>query len=66
MRCTLNGIYVGDLVTYSSSSVAITGNFVGLVTEVGEWQGNADVKVWWGHENEPITQKSSHLKVISS
>ena len=55
---------VGDLVTYSSP--AITGNFVGLVTEVGEWTGNADVKVWWGRGNEPITQKSSHLKVISS
>ena len=62
MRCTLNGIYVGDLVTYSSA--VITGNYAGLVTEVGEWQGNADVKVLWTHEKEPITQKSFHLKVI--
>ena len=62
MRCTLNGIYVGDLVTYSSP--AITGNYAGLVTEMGEWQGNADVKVLWTHEKEPITQKSFHLKVI--
>ena len=64
MTATLNGIYVGDLVTYSST--AITGNFVGLVTEVGYWTGNADVKVLWAHENEPITQKSSHLKLIGS
>jgi len=54
---------VGDLVTYSSAT--ITGNFVGLVTEIGAWTGNADVKVLWTHENEPITQKSSHLKVIN-
>ena len=54
---------VGDLVTYSSA--AITGNFVGLITEVGKYTGNADVKVLWAHENEPITQKSSHLKVIN-
>ena len=55
---------VGNLVTYSSP--AITGNFVGLVTEIGVWTGNADVKVLWTHEKEPLTQKSSHLKVIGS
>ena len=55
---------VGDLVTYSSP--AIYGNYAGLVTEIGKWTGNADVKVLWAHENEPITQKSSHLKLISS
>jgi hypothetical protein len=64
VRCTLNGIYVGDLVTYSSA--AIFGNYAGLVTEVGAWAGNADVKVLWTHENEPITQKSSHLKLLTS
>ena len=53
---------VGELVTYSSP--AITGNFVGLVTEVGAWTGNADVKVLWTHEKVALTQKSSHLKVI--
>ena len=68
MKSTLNGIYAGDLVTYNSP--AITGNFAGLVTEVGSWQGNADVKVLWMGPDEgahgAITQKSSHLKVISS
>ena len=55
---------VGDLVTYNSP--AITGNFAGLVIEVGEWTGNADVKVLWTHEKVALTQKSSHLKVVSS
>ena len=64
MKSTLNGIYVGDLVTYNSAS--ITGKFAGLVTEVGSWQGNTDVKVLWTHEKVALTQKSSHLKVISS
>ena len=64
MKSTLNGIYAGDLVTYNSP--AITGNFAGLVTEVGSWQGNTDVKVLWTHEKVALTQKSSHLKVISS
>tara|TARA_R110002110_G_scaffold110512_2_gene275380 strand:- start:822 stop:1019 length:198 start_codon:yes stop_codon:yes gene_type:complete len=64
MKSTLNGIYVGDLVTYNSP--AITGNFAGLVTEVGSWQGNADVKVLWTHEKVALTQKSWYLKVIHS
>ena len=54
---------VGDLVTYASP--AITGNFVGLITEVGHWTGNADVKVLWAHEEWAVTQKSFHLKVIN-
>jgi hypothetical protein len=64
MKATLNGIHVGDLVTYSS--VMIAGSYAGLVTEVGSWQGNTDVKVLWTHEKVALTQKSSHLKVISS
>ena len=64
MKSTLNGIYAGDLVTYNSEFQL--GNFAGLVTEVGSWQGNADVKVLWTHEKVALTQKSSHLKVISS
>ena len=59
---------VGDLVTYSSP--AITGNFVGLVTEVGHWTGplfaNCDVKVLWAGESEPATQKSFHLKLLTN
>ena len=55
---------VGDLVTYASP--AIIGKFAGLVVEVGKYTGNADVKVLWTHENEPITQKSFHLKVVST
>jgi hypothetical protein len=57
-------VKVGDLVTYASP--AITGNFVGLVTEVGKWTGNADVKVLWAHENVALTLKSSHLKVLTN
>ena len=55
---------VGDLVTYSSP--AVTGKFVGLVTEVGQWVGNADVKVLWTHEKVALTQKSSHLKLLTT
>ena len=55
---------VGDLVTYNSP--AITGNFVGLITEVGKYTGNTDVKVLWAHENEPLTQKSFHLKLLTN
>jgi hypothetical protein len=57
-------VKVGDLVTYNSP--AITGNFAGLVTEVGKWTGNADVKVLWTHEKVALTQKSSHLKLLTS
>ena len=64
MKATLNGIYVGDLVTYSSP--AITGDFAGLVTEIGAWTGNADVKVLWTHEKVALTQKSSHLKLLTT
>jgi hypothetical protein len=56
-------VKVGDLVTYSSP--AVTGKFVGLVTEVGQWVGNADVKVLWTHEKVALTQKSAHLRVIN-
>tara|TARA_R110000772_G_scaffold21590_1_gene59244 strand:+ start:652 stop:849 length:198 start_codon:yes stop_codon:yes gene_type:complete len=65
VKATLNGIYVGDLVTYRSAAIA-GNNFAGLVIEVGSWQGNTDVKVLWTHEKVAITQKSSHLKVIRS
>tara|TARA_Y100000310_G_C20449338_1_gene699914 strand:+ start:101 stop:304 length:204 start_codon:yes stop_codon:yes gene_type:complete len=54
---------VGDLVTYSSP--AITGNFVGIVVEVGAWTGNCDIKVLWSHEKVAVTQKSFHLKAIN-
>jgi len=56
---------VGDLVTYRSS--AITGNFVGLIIEVGQWTGNCDVKVSWCHEkaNKSQTCKSSYLEVVN-
>jgi len=55
-------VKVGDLVTYNPA--AITGNFVGLVTEVGKYTANADVKVLWTHEKEPVTETSCYLKVI--
>ncbi len=57
---------VGDLVTYKSTAMRYPQNkFVGLVTEVGQWVGNADVKILWTHEKIALTQKSSHLKVIN-
>ena len=54
---------VGDLVTYSST--AITGNYVGLITEVGKYTGNADVKVLWIGNTAAVTQKSTHLKLLT-
>ena len=56
---------VGDLVTYRSS--AITGNFLGLIVEVGQWTGNCDVRVLWCHEeaNPSQTCKSSYLRVVN-
>lgn len=53
---------VGDLVTYR---VKMMRPMIGLVVEVGIYAGNADVKVLWTHEKAALTQKSSHLKVIS-
>jgi hypothetical protein len=54
-------VKVGDLVTYKGCRPR---TFVGLVTEVGDWTANCDVKVLWAHESEPVTQTSFHLKVI--
>ena len=59
---------VGDLVTYyfqrnrwrSSQSVD-----VGLVVETGKYTGNADVKVLWHGTTEAVTQKGTHLKLLS-
>jgi len=53
----------GDLVAYRAA--AITDNFVGLITEVGEWTGNCNVKVLWCREKKVMTQKSSYLKVLN-
>ena len=66
MRCTLNGIYVGDLVTYAFQGAPRHKNDVGLVAEVGEWQGNTDVKVLWIGSTVAVTQKSAHLKLLTS
>ena len=56
-------VKVGDLVTYNS--LEILERFIGLIIEVGEYPGNADIKVLWTHEKVALTQKSSHLKVIN-
>jgi len=52
---------VGDLVTHSMRNT----KQIGLVTEVGKYAGNADVKVLWNGTTEAITQKSMYLKVIN-
>ena len=60
---------VGDLVTYwhqrprwrKGESV-----HVGLVIETGEYTGNRDVKVLWTGSAEAVTQKSDHLKLLTS
>ena len=60
---------VGDLVTYAFQTLRWQKGQsvdVGLVVETGKYTGNADVKVLWTHEKVALTQKSSHLKVISS
>ena len=54
---------VGDLVKYASPE--ITGNFVGLIVEVGAWSANCDIKVLWCHEKVAVTQASYHVKVIN-
>ena len=66
MRCTLNGIYVGDLVTYAFQGAPRGKHDVGLVVETGKWTGNADVKVLWIGSTVAVTQKSAHLKLLTS
>ena len=63
---------VGDLVSYAfqvsreRKGLSID---VGLVVETGKYTGNTDVKVLWMGSGAaapyPITQKSSHLRVIN-
>ena len=55
---------VGDLVRFRST--VVSRDFIGLVTAVGQWTGNADVKVLWNDHPEPVTQKSGHLKKVIS
>ena len=64
---------VGDLVTYAFQATRWRKGQsvdVGLVVETGKWTGNADVKVLWfgpGRASpDPITQKSSHLKLVDN
>ena len=56
----------GDLVTYAFQGVRGQIDYVGLVVETGKWTGNADVKVLWTGSTEAVTQKSSHLKLLTS
>jgi hypothetical protein len=54
---------VGDLVKFAAHSVS--DKYIGLITEVGVWTGNCDVKVLWARESQAVTQKSVYLEVIN-
>jgi hypothetical protein len=56
----------GDLVTYAFQGVRGQIGYVGLIVETGKWTGNTDVKVLWTGSTEAVTQKSSHLKLLTS
>ena len=56
----------GDLVTYAFQGVRGQIDYVGLVVETGKGTGNADVKVLWTGSTEAVTQKSDHLKLLTS
>ena len=54
---------IGDLVKFATHSVS--DEYIGLITEVGAWTGNCDVKVLWTGMTEAVTQKSVYLEVIN-
>lgn len=53
---------VGDLVTHSVRNT----KQIGLVTEVGKYAGNGDVKVLWAKQKEPYVQNSAYLKLVDN
>jgi hypothetical protein len=53
-------VKVGDLVTIGNTKQ------VGLVTEVGKYAGNGDVKVLWAKQTEVYVQQSSFLRVLTA
>jgi hypothetical protein len=53
---------VGDLVTHSMRNT----KQIGLVTEVGKYAGNGDVKVLWAKQKEAYVQQSLYLKVLTT
>ena len=57
---------VGDLVTFAFQARRDLAMDVGLIVETGKWTGNADVKVLWTGSTEAVTQKSDHLKLLTS
>ena len=57
---------VGDLVTFAFQVGRDVAMDVGLIVETGKWTGNADVKVLWTGSAEAVTQKSDHLKLLTS
>jgi len=57
---------VGDLVTFAFQRGIDLAMDVGLIVETGKWTGNADVKVLWTGSTEAVTQKSKHLKLLTS
>lgn len=51
---------VGDLVTIGNTKQ------IGIVTEVGKYGGNGDVKVLWAKQAEVYVQQSSFLRVLTT
>ncbi len=59
---------VGDLVTYAFQVPGLRKGkpiSIGLIVETGKYTGNADVKVLWHGTTEAVTQKGTHLKLLS-
>ena len=54
---------VGDLVKIAAHSVS--DKYLGLITEVGVWTGNCDVKVLWVGTPQAVTQKSGYLELVN-
>ena len=52
---------VGDLVRFQYGGV-----YTGIIVEVDIYAGGKDVKVLWTGSTEAVTQKSDHLKLLTS
>ena len=57
---------VGDLVKIKDIDPRHGKVMLGLLTEVGLYAGNCDVRVLWQTHTEPVTADSACLEVIGS
>ena len=55
---------VGDLVQIKDIDPVYGKVMVGLVTELGVYVGNCDVKVLWGSHPDLFTERSAVLEVV--